>query len=199
MATDYGPWAPADRASLSRLLQRFGAASFRWWVSGGLALELWTGRSWRAHGDVDIGIVRADFPRVAAALDGYALFVAASGKLSPYEGQALASRRHENNVWARDPVTELWQLDVQLGEGDATHWIYRRDSSVRRPWPTAVLADRNGVPYLAPDLQLLFKSKQPRAKDHEDAAQVIPALAVEQRAFLRAQLATDHPWQRLLA
>ena len=54
-----------------------------------------------------------------------------------------------------------------------------------------------GVPYLAPELQLLFKSKVPRPKDDIDAAEVIPALDVTQRTFLARRLEPDHPWQQL--
>jgi lincosamide nucleotidyltransferase A/C/D/E len=54
------------------------------------------------------------------------------------------------------------------------------------------------VPYLAPDLQLLFKSKDLRPKDGVDAAEVIPSLGGGGLALLRAQLPPDHPWNPLV-
>ena len=53
-----------------------------------------------------------------------------------------------------------------------------------------------GFPYLAPELQLLFKSKDNRTKDDRDATEVIPALNDEQRRRLRALLPGDHPGGR---
>ncbi len=55
-----------------------------------------------------------------------------------------------------------------------------------------------GVPYLAPELQLLFKSKGLRLKDDLDAGEVVPELDARRRAQLSRLLATGHPWQRLL-
>lgn len=52
--------------------------------------------------------------------------------------------------------------------------------------------------YLAPDLQLLFKSKGLRDKDHLDARHVIPRLTPTRRHALQALLSDDHPWQQLL-
>jgi len=198
MSTTHGPWAPASLASLERVAQRFASAPFRWWVSGGLALELWTGCSWRAHGDIDLGILRADFPRVAAWLGDHALFVASGGQLSPFHGQLLSSAAHQNNVWVRERGANVWLFDLQLGDGDDESWFYRRDHAIQRLWSTAVLTTESGIPYLAPDLQLLFKSKNPRDKDTQDASEIIPRLVSDQRAFLLATLPREHPWLGLL-
>jgi hypothetical protein len=102
-----------------------------------------------------------------------------------------------NNTWARRTPAEQWQLDVTVGEGTETLWIYRRDPLVTRPWHEAVLFSESGVPYLAPDIQLLFKSKDRRSKDDVDAAQVIPGLTSEELEFLSNHLAADHPWREL--
>jgi hypothetical protein len=86
---------------------------------------------------------------------------------------------------------------VTIGEGSDQSWIYRRDPSLQVPWDLAVLHTDSRVPYLAPDLQLLFKSKDVRPKDDIDAAQVIPELDDRQREQLSRWLDRSHPWQRL--
>ena len=63
----------------------------------------------------------------------------------------------------------------------------------------AVLRTADGVPYLAPELQLLYKSSNARAKDDVDAAEVIPSLDAGRQELLSRLLGPDHPWQRLLA
>ncbi len=102
-----------------------------------------------------------------------------------------------NNTWARRTPDGPWQLDVTVGEGDDTNWIYRRDPLVTRRWDEAVLHTSGGVPYLAPEVQLLFKSKDPRSKDVLDAAEVIPGLTPDQLAFLSSHLDSNHPWRGL--
>jgi len=62
----------------------------------------------------------------------------------------------------------------------------------------AVLRTADGVPYLAPELQLLFKSEAPREKDDVDTREVIPELDPTRRARLADLLPGDHPWERLL-
>jgi hypothetical protein len=192
-APEFGPWEPL---TLESVVETFRSAPFRWWVSGGLALELHLQRSWRDHDDTDIGVLRSDLPAVHAQLSGWDVHVAAGGQLSPWRGEPLAA--DQGNLWCRLTATGPWVLDVMIGEGTEENWIYRRDPSVQLPWAVAVLRTAEGVPYLAPEVQLLFKSKGLRSKDDVDASQVIPTLDARQRQFLGMSLRPDHPWQRLL-
>ena len=75
---------------------------------------------------------------------------------------------------------------------------YRRDPTVWLPWSAAVRRSRSGIPYLAPHLQLLFKSKDARPKDRLDAERVIPHLSAGERSFLEEHLEHHHDWQDLL-
>jgi hypothetical protein len=188
-------WAPMV---VAEAVQLFAGAPFRWWIGGGNALELHTGRSWRLHDDTDVGIVRSDCVAVYEWLADWDLAVAAGGLVSPWDGRSLFSSRSENNVWVRTAPGEAWRLDLTIGAGDDERWIYRRDPSVFRGWGSAVLWTGDGLPYLAPDLQLLFKSKSNRPKDDEDARQVIPVLAHAERVFLAERLPAGHDWRRLL-
>lgn len=189
-----------DPIALDEATVLFEGAPFRWWVSGGRALELHVGRSWREHEDLDIGVVRQEsMVALYEWLEGWDLWLAFGGKLTPWMGEALTNRLDVNNVWGRLPDASSWQIDLTIGSGDHDHWIYRRDPSIERPWSDAVLRTPEGVPYLAPDLQLLFKSKNPRPKDDLDARVVGQFLRKEQRQFLLAHLSDGHPWRKLLS
>ena len=85
-----------------------------------------------------------------------------------------------------------------MSEGDGQEWIFRRDPSLRIDWHDAVLRSDDDIPYLAPELQLLFKSRDARPKDDVDAHEVIPDLDDRRRQSLRQWLPQDHHWQRLL-
>lgn len=125
-------------------------------------------------------------------LGGWTLAVAAGGTLTRWDGRAL--QPGENNVWAGKVA---WSVDFTVGDGSESEWIYRRNPTVRRPWAEAVLRTGEGLPYLAPDIQMLFKSKDSRPKDHEDARMVIPLLSGAERRFLLRHLPDGHAWRGL--
>ena len=175
----------------------FSDAPFRWWVSGGRALELHVGRSWRAHEDTDIGLLRRDAPGLRSVLAGWDIHVAAGGRLTQWDGGELFSRLHQNNLWCRRSADGPWLIDVTVSDGDGNSWVFRRDPSLRVPWPDAVLLTVEGIPYLAPELQLLFKSRDRRDKDEIDAREAIPLLETSRQATLAQLLPVDHPWQHL--
>jgi hypothetical protein len=192
---DCGTWQPLD---IPTLIDTFRSAPFRWWVSGGRALELHLQRSWRPHEDIDVGVVREDLSLLQDHLAFLEVHVASAGTLLAWQGEELSSARHQNNLWCRRGPGQAWIFDVAIGEGSPTEWIYRRDAALHRPWHAAVLETADGIPYLAPELQLLFKSTTLRPKDDLDAAEVIPQLDAEQRSFLTNCLHSDHPWTALL-
>ena len=195
-ASELGPWEPLG---LESVVETFASAPFRWWVSGGHALDLHVGRSWRGHEDTDVGIVRSDLGALYALLSHWDLHVAATGQLTLWLGEPLEVARNQNNVWCRLTADGPWVLDVTIGDGSDQNWIYRRDPTVQVPWDIAVLRTTDGIPYLAPELQLLYKSKDLRRKDNIDAAEIIPSLGARQRDVLAGLLGPAHPWQGLFA
>jgi hypothetical protein len=168
-------WEPL---SLEGARSLFRDAPFRWWISGGQALELHLHRQWRDHHDLDIGVLRNQVDAVSRWLEEWDLVPAGV-----------------NNLWARRAVKEPFQFDLTIGEGNESEWFFRRNPTVARPWPSAVLFTSDGLPYLAPELQLLFKGRDPRPQDDHDAREVIPALTIEERNFLFEHIADNHPWR----
>jgi hypothetical protein len=193
---DLGAWEPL---SVTATIDTLSDAPFRWWLSGGHALELHLGRSWREHEDTDVGIARQDVVALRSLLAEWDIHIAAAGHLEPWTGDELHAAQHQNNLWCRRGVDGPWLLDVTIGEGDDEVWIYRRDPSIQFQWTDAVLQSPESIPYLAPELQLLFKSKDRREKDDIDAAEVIPRLEIGRRDRLALLLPTEHPWQDLIA
>jgi hypothetical protein len=183
--------------SLADTIETFRGATFRWWISGGLALELHLGRSWRDHDDTDVSLARCDVIKLRSILDGWDIHIASAGQLEPWTGKDIHSDLHQNNLWCRRDINGPWCLDVTICEGDNDFWIFRRDPRIRVPWIDAVLQTADGVPFLAPELQLLFKSKDRREKDDVDALQVIPELGTARRDRLARLLPTIHPWHNL--
>lgn len=195
MPSPFGPWDSLTVAEVSSLLHD---APFRWWLSGGHALDLHLGKTWRSHGDTDVSILRTDAVLLAELLEDWDIWFAAAGVLIPFDGSTPDASKSQNNLWARQAPGRPWELDILISDGTADEWVYRRQPAIRRPWPLAVLIDAASTPYLAPELQLLFKSKEPRPKDHLDAEVAIPTLDDAAKKFLIEHLPHDHPWMRLL-
>jgi len=162
-------------------------------------MELHTGRQWRSHGDTDVGIVRSKANSAHEWLDAdWDLWVASVERLTPWAGEALLADQSQNSVWARRPSDPFCSLDICVEAGDADGRAYRRDPTTQRPWDEAVLRTADGIPYLAPDLQLLFRSKDPRHKDDQDLGEVMEDLSEQQVEFVAFHLPNDHAWRSLL-
>jgi hypothetical protein len=193
-----GNWAsttPEDAASW------FSSLTVPWWIAGGWALDLFLGRQFREHGDFDVGVLRRDFPQLRAALSNWEVFEAQNNVLSllPYDA---APRRDVNSLWCRPPGRLLWSVEVLLDAGDAEFWVFRREPEISRPWNEVIRRTAQGLPYLAPEIQLLYKASTPRPRDKEDFAQVIPRLDAPARKWLRESLQVtqpSHDWLPALA
>jgi len=76
-------------------------------------------------------------------------------------------------------------------------WRYRREPFVPRSKEKMSLRSASGIPYLAPELVLLFKSKNKsnheRTKDQADFETALPHLDPERRAWLRWALVATFP------
>jgi hypothetical protein len=191
-----GRWQALELWEVARVFEDFRAP---WWICGGHALELSLGRTWRTHDDIDVSVFREDASRLERTFEGWDVEIAANGVLSPWNGSDLRAEENQNNLWCRKGTAQPWCLDITIADGNHESWVFRRDPTIRVPWEHAVLRGQGGLPYLAPELQLLYKSKDIRRKDELDAKEVIPSLSPDQRGRLQLLLAPDHPWRVLLA
>jgi hypothetical protein len=189
------PWRKAHPQDGARWLS---AMVLPWWISGGWALDLFAGEQTREHKDLDIGVLRQDVSRAAPALIGWEVFEAKDGGLH-HLPRGQTPRPEVNSLWCRRAGTREWVLELMLNDGDASSWIYRRDPSIRVPWSVAIRRNPQGIPYLAPEIQLLFKSRASRLEDTADFKWISPKLDRRARDWLRDSLAKNgpyHPWLR---
>ena len=207
MTKELGSWSPMEPDEVACLLRR---ADVPWWIAGGWAIDLHRGRRTRAHDDIDVLVLRPHLSRLREQLTGWDVHAAdPPGTLRPWPaGEQLPSGVHD--LWCRPSPTADWCLQLMVddlvdgGHGGEQQWVYRRDARVRRAWRT--LSGPASSPQravLAPEVQLLYKSAGPRAKDEADFAQIAGVLDSFRRIWLIEALQltdTAHPWiERLQA
>lgn len=163
-----------------------------WWVAGGWALDLFLGADSRPHQDLDIGILRRDLQEVLGVFGAWEVFTAKDGALEPLKtGTRPPGDVH--SLWCRPNATAPWMLELMLDESEDDMWLFRRAPEVRRPLSEIVRFSSLGVPYLVPEIQLLYKAKGLRERDAVDFHRTLPRLDVDQRDWLLRTLLRVHP------
>jgi hypothetical protein len=199
MADELGVWAPLSPDEVAHL---FAGARFHWWIAGGWAIDLALGRQTRPHDDIDIQVLRDDQRAVRTLLAGWDLHAADTpGGLRRW-APAEVLPTHVHDIWCRLTPDGPWRLQLMLADADGEAWVFRRDRRVRRPIAELTRRTADGRPYLALEVQLLYKATaSARPKDEHDFALACPLLDGAGRAWLAAALALhapNHPWRARL-
>jgi Aminoglycoside-2''-adenylyltransferase len=170
------------------------------WLSGGWAIDLFLGRVTRAHHDVDTLVLRRDHLLLHRGLKGYSL-----KKIIPHpdgmppnrgtivewqQGERLELPVHQINAYRADEMEPAFQ--VMLGESSGGEWIFRRNPKVRMPCKRIGFHPLWGLPYLAPEIVLLFKAKHLEERDQIDFKNALPLLNTDARRWLHDALKRTH-------
>lgn len=189
------PWTPFSPDAVRDLLG--SACDPPWWLAGGYALELFAGRSWRRHADVDVLVLRPHQHAIHRWLPGWEVYAAdPPGRLRLWEPNDWLPR-HVHDVWCRETTKGPWRIQFMIDEADGDHWVSRRDHRITRPLAQLGHTSESQIPYLAPEVQLFYKAQETRPKDEQDFLMVAPLLGDEQRHWLRHALDStlpQHPW-----
>lgn len=180
----WDPWTPQQVAD------RLAGTSSRWYVVAGWAIDLFQGRQTRAHEDIEIGVPAGDFSGIQSALPGFEFDVVGSGMRWPVDSAAFDEHFQ---TWVRDPATDVYHLDVFRDPHDGDTWLCRRDTSIAMPYSQLIRRTPDGIPFMSPEVVLLFKAKHDRDKDRADRDRVLPLLSPAQLRWLRTRLAQVHP------
>jgi hypothetical protein len=170
--------------------------SGQWAIAGGWAIDLFLGRTTRPHADVDVAVFRDQQEDLRNTFPLWDFSVVVDGRLVPWApGLRIDAPLHE--IHANTPIGTI---ELLLNERRGGQWIYRRDPSVERQLKQAILVIA-GVPVLAPEIVLLFKSKEPRTADDADLANAAAHLTADARRWLVSALQLSrpgHPWIQIL-
>jgi GrpB-like predicted nucleotidyltransferase (UPF0157 family) len=175
-----------------------------WCISSGWALDLFLGRATRVHVDVDVVIRRTDQLVLQQYLTarGWKLMTPSGERLEPWPLHMHLELPRHQVLALRDGAF----IDFLLSDIANEVWRYRRAPAIIRSTERISLRSDSGIPFLAPEIVLLFKSQntsgRERRKDQSDFERVYRHLEPERRAWLLwALVATDpeHAWIKQLA
>ena len=165
-----------------------------YWIAGGWAIDLAVGRVTRDHADVDIMLLerdehalRTDPTQVDVQLIGR------DGQPSPWPaGRRPIAALDRLILHSKNPPLPT---EVLLASAVGAFWVYHRGAHyIRRPLAD-ITRHRDGIPFLAPEVALLFKSRSNGDKDRHDIETALPALNAEQRSWLQDTLEHMPPGQ----
>jgi hypothetical protein len=181
---------PSDLARIVDTMHPFAGT---WAIAGGWAIDLCLGRQTRSHADVDVAVFRDEQSLLRANFEAWQFSKVLDGKLVPWpRDEVLRLPDHELHASAPDGT----KIELVLNERREDVWLFRRDAAIELPMARALRHAQN-VPVLAPEIVLLYKSKNPRATDDDDFAAALPLLDDAARGWLRsaiARAAGPHRW-----
>jgi hypothetical protein len=185
------PWAPWTPTEITRLLED---TTVPWCVTAGWAIDVFLGRQTRDHDDLEIAVPRSAWPEICERLDTLDFVVAGDGQLWPPTAPNLDSHFQ---TWGRDESGK-YRVDVFRDPHDGDTWICRRDPTITRPYAQVIRRSAQDVPYMAPEIVLLFKAKHARDKDTADLGHCLPLLTPTERIWLVEAIERvypqPHPW-----
>jgi len=163
-----------------------------WFVAGGWALDLFLNCVSRPHADVEIALFREDQQALRQHLAGLQFEKVVGGERVPWSvDEWLAAPVHE--IHGRVSSESAGQLEFLLNEREGEEWVYRRNAAVRCRASDIGLRSGAGVPFLRPEVVLLYKAKAQGPIDERDFVVVAPALGSASRGWLREALELCHP------
>jgi hypothetical protein len=195
--------------ALLEVAEALGNLRAPFYFAGGWAIDLHLGRVTRDHHDIDALVMRRDHLLLHKALKQFSLkkiIPRPDGKppnrgaiVEWPAGERLELPVHQVNAY-RAGESEL-AFQVMLAESRGSDWIFRRNPDVSMPISKMGFHPLWGLPYLAPEIVLLFKAKHLEARDRVDFDHAIPALSVDARRWLRDAIEKTHPgheWLKVL-
>lgn len=191
MRTDIYNWAPL---SVSEIVKIFAEIPVTWYIAGGWALDLYCGKQSRKHEDIDVTLLRDEQVTAFQSISKeWQLYKAEKGKLARWEeGEFLTATK---DIWVTKDNSSPWAFQIMLVDVNQDSWIYGREKSICRPRTDVIAKTKEGIPYLKPEIQLLYKggSSEIREKDHQDFLTVYPLLTPQAREWLKDSLNKQFP------
>ena len=178
-------WTP------EQVMRRLQGVDVPWAFIGGWALDLFRGSVSREHEDVEIAVPKASFWTIRDALPELEFTIVGAGRKWSLSDDVAFAMTHQ--TWGREPTNGDFVIDVFREPHDGDIWICRRHPSIRMPYTELFQRNAEGLPYVTPEVVLLFKAKLARPKDEQDLEGALPLLSPDARRWLVDAIERVHP------
>jgi hypothetical protein len=183
---DWRAWRPEEAA------ERLAGLDLPWCVAAGWAIDLFVGHERRDHEDLEIAAPASAFPQIRLLLGDLEFYAVGDGEVAALtESPGRLADTHQ--TWGLEPAANAWRIDVFREPSADGEWICRRNNRIRLSYGELIERTSDGIPYVRPEVALLFKAKQARPKDEKDLDDVLPLLGASRRTLLREWVALVHP------
>lgn len=174
---------------LEDILDKMSFYPQAWWVAGGWAIDLHLGQQHRQHKDIDLAVLRRDKSALQSCLSGWSLQKIVGGQSESWHpDEMLELPIHEVHATRNEE-----HLEFLLNEADGDTWLFRRNPEISMPVRRLARISSTGIPYLCPEVVLLYKAKAPRVHDEDDFNRIRSVLNAEAKQWLVAALNVCHP------
>lgn len=192
---------------------------FKYSICGGYSIELFCDKPLRGHGDIDIAAFWCDRDEIILYMQslGWMVYEMCGGGLAHHIKDISNQKKLKRNIFCFTEACELINL-TPTGEPDMVrldfnhggqtklnfieflfndekdgNFLYARNHDVSSPMDHAIL-HKNHIPYLAPEIVLLYKSTDTERKGYQlDYDLAMELMAPEQKEWLMAALKTMNP------
>ena len=194
-----------------------------WAICGGYALDLFLDRTTRVHGDIDICVFEEDRDKLLQYMlqQNWQVYeFRGQGKVRPLS-HTTSSDSGRNLMCLKDDcelvkfypseeegllyhqffhtgIKRLNYLEFLFNRTNGYCFVFDEEKGIRRELSKAIL--QNGaIPYLAPEIALLYKATQTDKEEYrQDFQETFPCMDDEQREWflesLRVLSPDGHPW-----
>jgi hypothetical protein len=176
--------------SCKKVVEWMGGTDRPWGIAGGWAIDLFFGNETRVHSDIEIAVQREDQQKIRNELVDWSFQKVVKGELVDWGSETLELPIHELHGKHKESGEHL---EILLNEVEVDQWIFRRNPAITFPSSTLFQMSEEGIPYLHPAIVLLYKAKNPRAKDHADFQAVNQLLSKKDREWLSDALEMHVP------
>jgi hypothetical protein len=145
---------------------------------------LFLNRETRVHDDIEIGIYRRNKMHLYRYFDKYKKYY-----INNRSRIGIHERLEWNKEYLRLPIHELYveyaglEIEVLMNERDESNWIYRRNDKITLDEKKVIYFNKDRIPYLCPEVVLLYKTKEMRNKDIDDITNAIGKMDESQKKW----------------
>lgn len=196
----------------------FSNAQIPWAVCGGYALDLFLDRTIRVHSDIDICVFEKDRNAILRYMlqnDWRIYEFRGQGRVRPLDaesssdaGRNLMCLNGDCNLVKFYPCEESGLLyheffhtgistfnymEFLFNTTSGNNFVFDKEKNIERVMSNAILFN-DGIPYLAPEIVLMFKASQSERADYQyDFEQTYVRMSNEQKAWFSQNLNKFYP------